>query len=144
MWIFSLQNLEASPFDIPRVYDTLLGFPSFLGTHLSEIPRPHIHINILCPLSKFLHLISVLKPVLKKEGNLDFNIGETKVLGKGTTTQHVFDRDQHFFDFDPYLQEIALKILLLTCSRLRVSKYLDHRWSTTSTSRILWLKTVSR
>ena len=46
-------------------------------------------------ISKSLMLISVLKPVFKKDGNLAFNIGKTKVL---TTEEHVFDRAQPFFE----------------------------------------------
>ena len=39
--------------------------------------------------------------------NLDFNLGKTKVLAKGTTSQHVFDRAQFFFQNKPNLQEIT-------------------------------------
>ena len=63
--------------------------------------------NIIATLSKALKLIAVLKSVFKKDGNLDFNIGKTKILAKGPTAQHVFNRAKHFLDNDPDLQEIA-------------------------------------
>ena len=44
--------------------------------------------------------------MLKKDGNLDFNIGKTKILVKGPTVQHVFNSAKHFLDNDPDLQEI--------------------------------------
>ena len=36
--------------------------------------------------------MSVLKPVFKKDGNLDFNIDMTKILAKGPTTEQVLYR----------------------------------------------------
>jgi hypothetical protein len=43
-------------------------------------------------LSPSLNLASVSNPVLKLDGNLDFNMGKTECLAKGTTTRHVFER----------------------------------------------------
>ena len=45
--------------------------------------------------------------MFKKDRNLDLNIGKTKVLAKGPTAQHVFNRAKHFLDNDPDLQKIA-------------------------------------
>ena len=55
--------------------------------------------NIITTLSTALKLISVFK----KNGNLDFNIGKTKVLAKGPTTDNVFERAKHFLESDPDL-----------------------------------------
>ena len=54
--------------------------------------------------------------------NLDFNLGKTKVLAKGTTAQHVFDRAQFFCQDNPDLHDIAQNFSLdmLTVDRIEV------------------------
>ena len=68
--------------------------------------------NMITRLSVALKIMATLKPVFKEDGNLDFNMGKTKVLAKGPTVQHVFNRAKHFIDNDPDLQEIAQDITL--------------------------------
>jgi hypothetical protein len=63
--------------------------------------------SIVSKLSTGLKLMSKLTPVFKEDGNLDFNIGKTKVLAKGPTADHVFERAKHFLDTDPDLADIA-------------------------------------
>ena len=63
--------------------------------------------SIIGPLSKVLTLISELKPVFKQDANLDFNLSKTKILAKGTSAQHVFDRAKFFLQVNPDLHEIA-------------------------------------
>jgi hypothetical protein len=63
--------------------------------------------SIIGPLSKVLKLVSELKPVFKQDANLDFNLSKTKILAKGTTAQHVFDRAKFFFQVNPNLHDIA-------------------------------------
>jgi hypothetical protein len=60
--------------------------------------------NIITTTLKF---ISVLTSVFKKVGNLDFNISKTKVLVKGTSTDHLFEYTNHFLDTDLDLVDIA-------------------------------------
>ena len=38
-------------------------------------------------------------------------MGKTKILPKGPTAQHVYNRAKHFLDNDPDLQEIAIDIM---------------------------------
>ena len=45
--------------------------------------------NMITRLSVALKIMATLKPVFKEDGNLDFNMGKTKVLAKGPTAQHV-------------------------------------------------------
>ena len=98
--------------------------------------------SIMGPLSKVLEVISELNPFFKRDADFDFNLDKTKILTKGTTTQHVFDRTQFSSRIIPIFKKF-LTISPLTCSRSRSSNYLDHLWSTTSTSRIMWIKTTS-
>ena len=63
--------------------------------------------NVIGRLSQALRLISELKPGFKLDGNLDFNLGKTMFLTKGTTVRHVYDRAQFFLQNDPSLQDIA-------------------------------------
>ena len=63
--------------------------------------------NIIGRLSQDLKLIAAAKPVFKLDGNLDFNLGKTMFLAKGTTVRHVYQRAQFFLQNDPSLQGIA-------------------------------------
>ncbi len=46
--------------------------------------------------------------MFKEDGNLDFNMGKTKFLAKGTiSASHLYERAQHFLRTDPALQYIA-------------------------------------
>ena len=63
--------------------------------------------NIIGRLSQALKLIAAAKPVFKLDGNLDFNLGKTMFLAKGTTARHVYQRAQFFLQNDPSLQGIA-------------------------------------
>ena len=63
--------------------------------------------NIIGRLSQALRLIAASKPVFKLDGNLDFNLGKTMFLAKGTTARHVYDRAKFFLQNDPNLQDIA-------------------------------------
>jgi hypothetical protein len=49
----------------------------------------------------------MLAPVFTKDANLVFNISKTKVLGKGPSADHLFERAKHFLDTDPDLADIA-------------------------------------
>ena len=40
------------------------------------------------------------KPVLKSDGNLDFNMGKTIILGKEPTDRHVYEQTQYFLEND--------------------------------------------
>ena len=51
-------------------------------------------------------IISILTPVFKIDGNLDFNIGKTKFLSKGSTVDHVLERAKKFLDTDPDFTDI--------------------------------------
>ncbi len=48
--------------------------------------------KIIAKLSISLELISMLAPVLKKDANLGFNISKIKVLAKGPSADHLFER----------------------------------------------------
>ena len=63
--------------------------------------------SITAKLSTGLKIMSMLTLVFKEDGNLNFNIGKTKVLPKGPTADHVFERAKHFLDTDPDLASIA-------------------------------------
>ena len=63
--------------------------------------------NIIAKLSTALKLISMLAPVFKKDANLVFYISKTKVLTKGPSADHLFERAKHFLDTDPDLADIA-------------------------------------
>ena len=63
--------------------------------------------NTIGRFSQVLKLAAVSNPVFKLDGNLDFNMGTTMILAKGSTTRHVYERDQHFLENDPDLQGIA-------------------------------------
>ena len=63
--------------------------------------------NIIGRLSQALRLIAASKPVFKLDGNLDFNVGKTMFLAKGTTARHVYERAHFFLQNDPSLQDIA-------------------------------------
>jgi hypothetical protein len=100
------------------------------------------------PLSKVLEVISELNPFFKQDANLDFNLDKTKILDKGTTTQHVFS-GSIFFQDNPDLQEIphdfTLDMFTVEVNMSRVpSNYVDHLWSTTSTSRTMWITRIKR
>ncbi len=49
----------------------------------------------------------MLALVFKKDGNLDFNISKSKVLEKGPSADHLFERAKHSLDTDPDLADIA-------------------------------------
>ncbi len=63
--------------------------------------------NIIVKLSTVLKFISMLDPVFKKDVNLVLNISKTKVLAKGPSADHLFERAKHFLDTDPDLVDIA-------------------------------------
>ena len=46
--------------------------------------------------SQALKNVTVRKPVFKLDGNLDFNMGKTEFLAKGTTARHVYEWAQYF------------------------------------------------
>ena len=48
--------------------------------------------NIIGRMSQVLSLIASSKPVFKLDDNLDFNMGKTMFLSKGTTTRYMYDR----------------------------------------------------
>jgi len=82
----------------------------------------------------------MLAPVFKKDGNLDFNISKTKVLAKGPSADHMFERAKHFLDTDPDLADIAHHSSHeghVQESRQRVLKYLELRWAMTVSFRPL-------
>ena len=54
-----------------------------------------------------MKVIEESKPVFKLDGNLDFNLGKTMFLAKGTTARHVYQRAEFFLQTDPSLQDIA-------------------------------------
>jgi len=56
--------------------------------------------SIIAKLSIALKIISMLAPIFKKDANLHFNIGKTKVLAKGPSADHLFERAKHFLDTD--------------------------------------------
>jgi hypothetical protein len=58
-------------------------------------------------ISQVLTLADVRKPIFKSDGNLDFNMNKTMILGKGPTDRHVYERAQYFLQNDPDLQDIA-------------------------------------
>jgi hypothetical protein len=49
----------------------------------------------------------MLAPVFKNDANLVFNINKTKILAKGPSTDHLFERGKHFLDTDPDLADIS-------------------------------------
>jgi hypothetical protein len=72
-------------------------------------------------LSQALKLAAVSKPVLKSDGNLDFNMGSTEFLAKGPTARHVCERAQYFFRLTPTCRALRMTSLQ-RCSRRRESK----------------------
>ena len=59
-------------------------------------------------LSQAMKLVGAGQPMLKLDGNLDFNMGKTKFLAKGPiSARHLYERAQHFLRPDPALQGIA-------------------------------------
>jgi hypothetical protein len=49
----------------------------------------------------------MLVTVFKKDGKLVLNIGKTKFLTKEPSTDHLFERANHFLDTDPDLADIS-------------------------------------
>jgi len=46
--------------------------------------------------------------MFKEDGNLDFNMGKTKFLAKGTiSARHLYERAQHFLRTIPAIQHMA-------------------------------------
>ena len=85
-----------------HLWDHIFGkFPEIKGLAYADDD------NIITKLSTDLKLISVLAPVFKKDANLVFNISKTKVLAKGPSADHLFERAKHFLDTDPDLADIA-------------------------------------
>jgi hypothetical protein len=62
--------------------------------------------NIIGCLSQALKLTAASKPVFKSDGNLDFNMGKTMMLGKGPSGRHVYQRVQYVLQNDPELKGI--------------------------------------
>jgi hypothetical protein len=58
-------------------------------------------------LSLVLKFLGASQPLFKEDGNLDFNIGKTKFLAKGSiSARHLYERAQHFLQSDPGLQHM--------------------------------------
>ena len=57
--------------------------------------------------SQVLKIAVVRNQVFKLDGNLDFNMGKTKFLGKSPMHRHVYERDQYLIQTDPDLQVIV-------------------------------------
>jgi hypothetical protein len=75
---------------------------SFLpGVH-SVIPE-----HLCCTIGRLslpLKILGAAQPLFKEDGNLDFNMGKTKFLAKGSlSTRHMYERAQHFLQTDPAL-----------------------------------------
>ena len=88
--------------------ETILRFYSYDGvTNYIKCRTGGLQGDRPSTLSITLKFIALLKSVFKKDGNLDFNIGKTKILVEGPTAQHIFNHAKHFLDNDPDLQEIA-------------------------------------
>jgi hypothetical protein len=79
---------------------------SFLpGVH-SVIPE-HLCYTI-GRLSLALKFLDAAQPLFKEDGNLDFNMGKTKFLAKGSlSARHLYERAQHFLQTDPALQHMV-------------------------------------
>jgi hypothetical protein len=59
-------------------------------------------------LSLSLKILGSAQPLFKEDGNLDFNMGKTKFLEKGSISVcHLYERAQHFLQTDPALQHMA-------------------------------------
>ena len=59
-------------------------------------------------LSLALKFLGAVQPLFKEDGNLDFNMGKTKFLAKGSiSARHLYERAQHFLQTDPALQHMA-------------------------------------
>jgi hypothetical protein len=59
-------------------------------------------------LSLALKFLGAAQPLFKEDGNLDFNMGKTKFLAKGSiSARHLYERAQHFLQSDPALQHMA-------------------------------------
>ncbi len=55
-----------------------------------------------------LKFLGADQPLFKEDGNLDFNMGKTKFLGKGSiSVRHLYERDQHFLQTDPGFQHMV-------------------------------------
>ena len=92
--------------------------------------------NIIAKLSTALKLISMLAPVFKKDANLVFDIRKTKVLAKGPS-QTICLNAQNISSTPTLTLQILLTTSHGTCSRQRVSKYLELRWAMTVSFRPL-------
>jgi hypothetical protein len=59
-------------------------------------------------LSLSLKFLGAAQPLFKEDGNLDFNMGKTKFLVKGSISVcHLYERAQHFLQSDPGLQHMS-------------------------------------
>jgi hypothetical protein len=59
-------------------------------------------------LSLALKFLAAAQPLFKEDGNLDFNMGKTKFLAKGSiSVRHLYERDQHFLQTDPAFQHMV-------------------------------------
>jgi hypothetical protein len=59
-------------------------------------------------LSLALKFLGTAQPLFKEDDNLDFNMGKTKFLAKGSiSVRHLYERVQHFLQSDPGLQHMA-------------------------------------
>jgi hypothetical protein len=59
-------------------------------------------------LSLAMKLLDTGQPNFKEDGNLDFNMGKTKLLAKGPiSARHLYERAKHFLRTDPAPQHIA-------------------------------------
>jgi hypothetical protein len=64
--------------------------------------------NSVGRLSVALQLLGDGQPMFKEDGNLDFNMGKTKFLAKGTiSTRHLYERAKHFLRTIPGIRHLA-------------------------------------
>jgi hypothetical protein len=99
--------------------------------------------NIIGRLSQDLKLISASNPVFKLDVNLDFILGKTMFLAKGTTVRNVYERAEFFLQNDPSLQDIAQDFTFNMFS-VKVIEILGTPIGKTSTLRNTCIITVSR
>ena len=74
--------------------------------------------NSVGRLSLVLQFLGTGQPMFKEDGNLDFNMGKTKFLAKGTISAgHLYERAQHFLRTIPAIGLPIDKNLLSTINK---------------------------
>ncbi len=102
-------------FKLARACESVLRFYSYDGaTNYLKLKTvglqgdcPEFMIFCMVTLHLWVILFSTGQSMFKEDGNLDFKMGKTKFLAKGTISAgHLYERDQHFLRTIPVIQHM--------------------------------------